>query len=169
MNAVAPDILPGAPGPDATCLSLKMSWSIPRLTPKRYWNKVTAPIRTTTPAQPFETRSAFGPSRPPLITQSAALANMNEIAVFAFIVAKPGRMLFSTATSNIHPATTINPTRPVATLDVTAKDRQMRMSRGEFKAMVPILLEPFPFRVIIIPELSSYQKLGARYSRSREE
>jgi len=115
-------------------------------------------------------RSARGPSRPPLMSQSEALANMNEIAVFAFIVAKPGRMLFRTATSKIHPATTINPTMLVVTLDATAKDRQMRTNRGEFKGMVPILLEPFPLRVIIIPELSSYQKLCARrYCRSREE
>jgi len=56
------------------------------------------------------------------MSQSEALAKINEIAVFVFIVAKPGRMLFRRATSNVHPATTINPTRLVVTPVATAKD-----------------------------------------------
>ena len=114
--AVAADIRPGAQPSGTGARSRKTAWSISRSRPDTYSPRVAAAMATTARAHRRATYRRRQLSSARCSHHSPHPARAKHSAVLNFIVARPGRALFSNAMSAAQPIMTTPPSAIVRTL-----------------------------------------------------
>ena len=112
QNAVDGDIRPDREVSEDLIASRKSSSSIPRFQPKKYSPKVNAPNAAITIEKTAAQKRSAGPIFRQDKIASVVPPKIILVAVFGFMVAKPGKTLCNAGISNAQP---INPDAPRAT------------------------------------------------------
>ena len=93
------------PGCAAEDLSARISWSMPRSIPERYWNRVKTPMAPARLASSLLAVAKVG--GPSAATNTIArLPSRRPIAVFGFMLGAPGKPDFRISRSSSQPAST---------------------------------------------------------------
>ena len=89
--------------------STNKSWSMPKFIPVMYSPRVNNPSKVATPANICVQKTCTGCGFSAVLNQSAAPENINAMAVLAFIVVKPVKMLLRASIPRNHPNTATQP------------------------------------------------------------